>query len=245
MKNLFTITESEKERILGLHEQVNTLAQGNDLTNSTLNTGNKFNVASTVPKIVSSATPEQKKLIDAANSWIKSNQTTIPKTVAEISKFLADKVTAKQLTPEALPYVKAAIQSNSKGTLVFPKEETGGQPATSTPINFKTKNPKIEALQTILVNKYKKNIGTSGVNKNGVDGILGAKTITAVKEVLATKLGGQVQGGQVQGGQVQGGQVQGGQVQGGQVQGGQVQGSQAQEVAPTNPEDIIIQPLKS
>ena len=49
------------------------------------------------------------------------------------------------------------------------------------------------------------------MNKNGVDGILGAKTITAVKEVLATKLGGQAQGGQVQGGQAQGVQAQGGQ----------------------------------
>ena len=194
MKNRFTITESEKERILGLHEQANPLAQGNALTNSTLNTGGGFKTNTTIPKIVSSATPEQKKLIDAANSWVETNKATIPKTVAEISKFLADKVTAKQLTPEALPYVKASLQSNSNGALVFPAEETGGQPAATPasgaaqPINPQVKSAKIEALQTILVNKYKKNIGTSGVNKNGVDGILGAKTIIAVKEVLATKV---------------------------------------------------------
>jgi hypothetical protein len=183
MRNRFTITESEKERILGLHEQ---LAQGNALTNSTLNTGNKFNVTSTVPKIVSSATPEQKKLIDAANSWVETNKATIPKTVAEITKFLADKVTAKQLTPEALPYVKATIQSNSNGALVFPNEETGGQPAATPatgavqPINPQVKNAKIEALQTLLNTKY--NAGLTA------DGKVGPKTIAALQNAMKTIL---------------------------------------------------------
>lgn len=183
MRNRFTITESEKERILGLHEQ---LAQGNALTNSTLNTGNKFNVTSTVPKIVSSATPEQKKLIDAANSWVETNKATIPKTVAEITKFLADKVTAKQLTPEALPYVKATIQSNSNGALVFPNEEIGGQPAATPatgavqPINPQVKNAKIEALQTLLNTKY--NAGLTA------DGKVGPKTIAALQNAMKTIL---------------------------------------------------------
>ena len=182
MKNRFTITESEKERILGLHEQANPLAQGDALTNSTLNTGNKFNVTSTVPKIVSSATPEQKKLIDAANSWVETNKATIPKTVAEITKFLADKVTAKQLTPEALPYVKATIQSNSNGALVFPNEETGGQPAAGAaqPINPQVKSAKIEALQTLLNTKY--NAGLT------VDGKVGPKTIIALQNAIKTKV---------------------------------------------------------
>jgi hypothetical protein len=183
MKNRFTITESEKDRILGLHEQANPLAQGNALTNSTLNTGNKFNVTSTVPKIVSSATPEQKKLIDAANSWVETNKATIPKTVAEITKFLADKVTAKQLTPEALPYVKATIQSNSNGVLVFPNEETGGQPAAkpaTQPINPQVKSAKIEALQTLLNTKY-----NAGIT---VDGKVGPKTIIALQNAIKTKV---------------------------------------------------------
>lgn len=182
MKNRFTITESEKDRILGLHEQANPLAQGNALTNSTLNTGGGFKTNTTIPKIVSSATPEQKKLIDAANSWVETNKASIPKTVAEISKFLADKVTAKELTPEALPYVKATIQSNSNGALVFPNEETGGQPAAkpaTQPINPQVKSPKIEALQTLLNTKY--NAGLT------VDGKVGPKTIIALQNAIKTK----------------------------------------------------------
>ena len=186
MKNRFTITESEKERILGLHEQANPLAQGNALTNSTLNTGGGIKTNTTIPKIVSSATPEQKKLIDAANSWVETNKATIPKTVAEISKFLADKVTAKQLTPEALPYVKATLQSNSNGALVFPNEETGGQPAATPaagaaqPINPQVKSAKIEALQTLLNTKY--NAGLT------VDGKVGPKTIIALQNAIKTKV---------------------------------------------------------
>lgn len=186
MKNLFTITESEKERILGLHEQ----SVGYP---ANPNTGNKLGDIKTPNfNFTSSLTPEQKKLNDAANSWVESNKTTIPKTVAEITKFLNDKVTAKQLTPESLPFIKGKIQTNSNGTLVFTKEELDIQPKTTQPgvtqpINSKVKSPKIEQLQTLLVTKYQKNLGTSGVNKNGVDGVLGSKTITALKEVLATK----------------------------------------------------------
>lgn len=191
MKNLFTITESEKERILGLHEQ----SVGYP---ANPNTGNKLGDIKT-PNLnfTSSLTPEQQKLNDAANSWVESNKASIPVTVAEITKFLNDKVTAKQLTPESLPYIKARIQTNSNGTLVFSKEELDIQPKTSQPgvpqsgvpqtISSKVKSPKVEQLQTLLVTKYQKILGTSGVNKNGVDGFLGPKTITALKEVLATK----------------------------------------------------------
>jgi len=187
MKNIFTITESEKERILGLHEQ----SVGYP---ANPNTGNKLSDIKT-PNLnfTSSLTPEQQKLNNAANSWVESNKTSIPTTVAEITKFLNDKVTAKQLTPESLPYVKARIQTNSNGTLVFSKEELDIQPKTAQTgvppqvISPKVKSPKVEQLQNLLVTKYQKNIGNSGVAKNGVDGFLGPKTITALKEVLATK----------------------------------------------------------
>ena len=57
MRNKYIVTESEKERILNLHEQVYPPIK------------NISNVVSTVPNIVSSSTPEQKKLINAASSW--------------------------------------------------------------------------------------------------------------------------------------------------------------------------------
>ncbi len=133
MKKLFTITESERERILGLHNDFrkkqysDVISEQVSPLNQPLSTG-QFNVSANLPKIQSSATPEQKKLIDGANSWIESNKASIPKTVAEITKFLNDQVTAKKLTPESLPYIKAALQSNSNGTLKFPDAELGGNP---------------------------------------------------------------------------------------------------------------------
>lgn len=187
MSNRFTITESEKERILGLHEQLaNPYAKGNPLSNSTLNTGTKSNVTSTAPKttpkIVSSATPEEKKLIDAANSWVVTNQATLPKTVAEITKFLNDKVTSKEITPESLPYIKATIQSNSNGALVFPKEETGGQPsAPGAGVKSGIANAKVKTIQELLNSKYKAGLVA--------DGKWGPKTAAALQKAMAAKTG--------------------------------------------------------
>ena len=179
MRNKYIVTESEKERILNLHEQAYPPIK------------NISNVVSTVPKIVSSATPEQKKLINAASSWYESNKTTLPKTVAEITKFLNDKVTAKELTPESLPYIKAAIQSNSNGELIFPVEETGGkqvkpQPATNTTQEVKmgVQNPKVTKLQELL-NKAPYNSGLVP------DGKLGPKTLAAIQNAVKIKLGNQ------------------------------------------------------
>jgi peptidoglycan hydrolase-like protein with peptidoglycan-binding domain len=185
MSNRFTITESEKERILGLHEQLaNPYAKGNPLSNSTLNTGT--NVASTapktVPKIVSSTTPEEKKLMDAANSWVATNQATLPKTVAEITKFLNDKVTSKEITPESLPYIKGTIQTNSNGALVFPKEETGGQPsAPGAGVKSGIANAKVKTIQELLNSKYKAGLVA--------DGKWGPKTALALQKAMAAKSG--------------------------------------------------------
>jgi hypothetical protein len=171
MNNKYNTNESEKLRILSLHEQA--------VGYPSLTNGGNIKINSTVPNIVSTATPEEKKLIDAANSWVESNMSTIPKTVPEITKFLTDKVTEKQLTPESLPYIKAAIQSKSNGTLVFPNEEVGGQPKVEVkPIQPGVKNERVAVLQKLLKTKYQKNIKD--------DGLWGPKTATALSEVLNT-----------------------------------------------------------
>jgi hypothetical protein len=178
MKNRFLISEEEKSRILGMHLN----EQGNPLSNSTLNTtGNGLNITSKIPKIVSSATPEQKKLIDGVNSWIESNKNNIPKTADEITKFLDDQVTQKKLTPESLPYIKAAIQS--QGKITFKPEEMGGQPTQQQPTQqpsstFKmgVKNDKVTQIQTKLNEKFK-----AGLTP---DGFWGPKTAAAVAKYL-------------------------------------------------------------
>lgn len=183
MKNRFLISEEEKSRILGMHLN----EQGNPLSNSTLNTtGNGLNITSKIPKIVSSATPEQKKLIDGANSWIESNKNNIPKTADEITKFLDDQVTQKKLTPESLPYIKAAIQS--QGKITFKPEEMGGQPTQQQPTQqqptqqpsstFKmgVKNDKVTQIQTKLNEKFKAGLVA--------DGLWGPKTAAAVAKYL-------------------------------------------------------------
>lgn len=196
MRQRLIISEEEKNQIINLHRKfINESGsrieeQGNPLSNSTLTTGNKISVNSTVPKITSTATPEEKKLIDGALSWVQTNQASIPKTVAEITKFLNDQVAAKKLTPESLPYIKGVIQSNSNGVLKFPPEEIGGTaaptttttttaaPSQPTVIQKGVKNPKVEALQNKLNEKFK-----SGLTP---DGKWGPKTAAAVQTALAS-----------------------------------------------------------
>jgi len=45
----------------------------------------------------------------------------------------------------------------------------------------------IKQIQTVLKNKYNANLGTSGPNKDGVDGVWGPKTLAALEEVKKKK----------------------------------------------------------
>ena len=60
-------------------------------------------------------------------------------------------------------------------------------PAATTPGNNPMANTPIGLIQTKLVNDYKLNIGTSGVNKDGVDGKWGNLSQTAFNQAKAIK----------------------------------------------------------
>jgi hypothetical protein len=66
-----------------------------------------------------------------------------------------------------------------------PAATTGtATPAESTPQDRKSK---IMKLQTILKTKYNADLGATGPNKDGIDGDLGAKTLTALSSVMKSK----------------------------------------------------------
>jgi hypothetical protein len=61
---------------------------------------------------------------------------------------------------------------------------TPATPAASTPQDRKSK---IMKLQTALKTKYNADLGTTGPNKDGIDGDLGAKTLAAISNAMKSK----------------------------------------------------------
>ena len=104
-------------------------------------------------------TPEQQAIIDKGKKYAATTPVT----------------PAAPVTP-ATPVVPAAT---TPATPVVPAATTpGNNPMANTPIGL---------IQTKLVNDYKLNIGTSGVNKDGVDGKWGNLTQTAFNQAKAIK----------------------------------------------------------
>jgi hypothetical protein len=62
------------------------------------------------------------------------------------------------------------------------KEQVSAAPAAPT-----DDKSKIMAIQTALKTKYKSDLGTSGPNKDGIDGTLGPKTLAALSTVMKSK----------------------------------------------------------
>lgn len=160
MKNRFLISEEEKSRILGLHEQSTSIYPNIP----------KFNIPSA-----------NQKLIDDANKWLTDNQNILKYNVDQVNEILNGKVTGGEITPESLPYIKAAIQS--QGKITFKPEEMGGQPTQQQPTQqpsstFKmgVKNDKVTQIQTKLNEKFKAGLVP--------DGLWGPKTAAAVAKYL-------------------------------------------------------------
>jgi len=63
-------------------------------------------------------------------------------------------------------------------------KEQATTPAAAAPTDDKSK---IMAIQTALKTKYKSDLGTSGPNKDGIDGTLGPKTLAALSTVMKSK----------------------------------------------------------
>ena len=99
------------------------------------------------------------------------------------------KVISEQITTS--PEQQAIIDKGKKYTEITPTvsktEVVPVAPAATTPGNNPMANTPIGLIQTKLVNDYKLNIGTSGVNKDGVDGKWGNLSQTAFNQAKAIK----------------------------------------------------------
>jgi hypothetical protein len=198
MINRFTITETEKERILGLHEQLANpfAAKGNGLSNSTLT--NSKGPSLTVPntKLTSTTTGNADivRVLDAMKITTPANAAVIDSVIAilnkpetpSISKYAsygAEEI-LKVLTPlfpdpKVLEFVKSAI-ATAIPALKFPVT-SAPVVGVSQPIKLGVTNDKVKQLQTLLNTKYQ-----SGLVP---DGKWGPKTAAAIKKVLDTKKG--------------------------------------------------------
>jgi hypothetical protein len=63
-------------------------------------------------------------------------------------------------------------------------KEQAAAPTAAAPTDDKSK---IMAIQTALKTKYKSDLGTSGPNKDGIDGMLGPKTLMALSAAMKSK----------------------------------------------------------
>jgi hypothetical protein len=174
MRNRFIISETEKKRILDLHEQT----QSTGVTSLTPN-----DIVTTLTAMVS-ADPTMAAFGVKANELISTNKIFGPSTdlskltVDDILKLLQPYVTSN---PQIVELIKKAINSlNPK--LIFPGiKPVASAPATTQPIQLGVFNQKVQTIQKTLKEKYQKNLV--------VDGKWGPKTAAALKEVLDSKKG--------------------------------------------------------
>ena len=162
MKNRLTITESERERILGLHEQA------------------KEGESTVVPPVT---TPKEEKpglvnRIKGAAAAFKQ-----PELVAQ-----AQVAAATPPPPVAAATPPVTVATPPPVTVATPPPPVASPPVDTTatpPVTAPVKST-VQQIQQILVDKYKKNIGSTKRYPNGVDSIWGAKTATAVNDILSS-----------------------------------------------------------
>jgi len=168
MKNRFTITESEKKRILSLHEQItSTSEKPNPVTPVVATTVNADIVKGL--QTMKTTTPAYATTIDMAIKLLTSP------TAPQISKTSTPDDILKLITPlfpdpTILEFVKTAI-TTAVPSMIFPKVTP--PVVASTPVQLGVKNPKIVTIQTLLNTKYQ-----SGLTP---DGKWGPKTAAAIK----------------------------------------------------------------
>ena len=185
MRNRFIISESEKERILGLHEQFAGQGEMGDVTTNMMPPA-KTNVvapATTVNADIVKSLEAMKSTnpnyLSIINMGIKLlNSPTSP----QISKTTTPDEILKIITPlfpdsTTLGLIKTAITNAIPG-LQFPVIPVAGTPVAT--IQLGVENPKVKEIQNLL-NGPKYNA------KLVPDGKWGPKTATALQKAIATK----------------------------------------------------------
>lgn len=201
MKNRFIINETEKKRILGLHEDAslaNTMLQNNGLSNSTLTTNSIKSpaVTTTSPATIigdklyqaiitlKTGDPVNDGLVDKSIQLlsrpdIKSELTDMIstfKTSDELNRKLSSLASSpKEGEPKMAELIKKAIN------IIRPDLSTPTTPVVaSAPIQLGVENPKVKEIQNLL-NGPKYNA------KLVPDGKWGPKTATALQKAIAAK----------------------------------------------------------
>jgi hypothetical protein len=183
MRNRFIITESEKDRILLLHEQ---FAGSGEAPDPLLpNTSPK----PITPVVAATLNADIVKVLETMKISTPAYATTIgaainllndPKT-PQISRTstpddILTLITPLFPDPTVLEFVKTAI-TNAVPEMIFPKATP--PVVASTPVQLGVKNPKIVTIQTLLNTKYQ-----SGLVP---DGKWGPKTAAAIKAAFDKK----------------------------------------------------------
>lgn len=191
MKNRIIINETEKKRILGLHEDAslaNTMLQNNGLSNSTLTTTSPATIIgdNLYKSIISLKTGDavndglvDKSIKLLSRPDIKSDLTDMIstfKTSDELNRKLSSLArSSKPGEKEIAELIKKAIY------IIRPELSTPTTPvAASAPIQLGVENPKVKEIQNLL-NGPKYNA------KLVPDGKWGPKTATALQKAIAAK----------------------------------------------------------
>ena len=166
MSNRYIISETEKERILGLHEQASLTP--NDIINTLTSMGvNDPSILAFVPKA--------KELITTTKIFGESPDLS-KLTVDGIIKALQPYITTDQQTVELIKKGLTALRPDLK----LPITPVSSAPVASQPIQLGVENPKVKEIQNLL-NGPKYNA------KLVPDGKWGPKTATALQKAIAAK----------------------------------------------------------
>jgi hypothetical protein len=190
MKNRFIINETEKKRILGLHEDAsltNPMLQNNGLSNSTLKTtspattiGDKLYQAIITFK---TGDPVNDGLVDKSIQLLSRPDIKLDLTDMISTFKTSDELNQKlsSLSSSPKPGEKEMAELIKKAIYIIRPELSTPVASASAPIQLGVENPKIKTIQELLNSKYQ-----SGLVP---DGKWGPKTAAALQKAIATKKG--------------------------------------------------------
>jgi hypothetical protein len=108
------------------------------------------------------------------------------KTLAENTKNIFEQDMDNDVDPKLTNSLEQPVTNTTPATASTPATATASTPATSE-VSLSYKDLVIK-LQNLLLTKYQAELGSSGPNKNGVDGKIGPLTLAALNNAIKTKV---------------------------------------------------------
>lgn len=183
MKNLFMLNEDEKSRIISLHETATKryyLSEQYDPTTQVMvvGDGNQPSV------IFDKKTKKALRLADIVNDVKVRLDTTNPQNRSDGETLAKDPVVNCQFNKIASTNTMIPESEIQKCLAVKTNITKSSADNTNTKKNTQP-NPKVTEIQNKLKEiGYGGTLGTSGSNKDGVDGVLGSKTLQSILDAL-------------------------------------------------------------